>query len=193
MPPFFKPRSTARVVSGRSNKLAGDGFEIWLGYQHKEALRRGLLACVEKSEPHAKIFNGRVVYTAKGVADYFGTLAAGTRSAAAFSSSARPVGSDSGGLSFAAEAKSTADDRLARAVVSEKQADHLDAVARAGGLALLLCEFRSAAPARCAVPWAEVPWRKLRTADSVGLAEIERWIIAPGENYLAKFLTAAAA
>lgn len=193
MPPFFKPRSAARVIAGRSSKLAGDAFEIWLSYQHEEAIRRGFLACVEKSEPHAKILSGRVVYTAKGVADYFGTLAAGTRSAPSFSTPARPAGSDSGGLSFVAEAKSTADERLARAVVSQKQSDHLDAVARAGGLALLLCEFRAAAPTRCAIPWAEVPWRKLRTADSLGRAEVGRWIIAPGENYFAKFLTVGAA
>lgn len=187
---FFDSRSPKRVAVGRANKSAGDAFEIWLNLQHREAIRRGFLACVEKSEPHTKIINGRVVYTARGVADYFGTLAAGTRSTDSFSARVRPAASVLDGISFAVEAKSTADERLAHAEVKPKQAEHLDAVSRAGGLALLLVEFRGGSvPVRCAVPWAEVPWRKLRTADSVGIAEIERWIITPGENYLMRFLT----
>lgn len=186
---FFDSRSPKRVAVGRANKSAGDAFEIWLEYQHKEAVRNGLLAHVAKSEPKTKIVNGRLIYTARGVADYHGTLAASVRSTDRFTG--RALHATVNGVSFAAEAKSTSDDRLARAEVKPKQAEHLDAVSRAGGLALLLVEFRGGSvPVRCAVPWAEVPWRKLRTADSVGADDIARWTIAPGENYLLKFLTA---
>mgnify|MGYP001612558237 CR=1 FL=1 len=187
---FFDRRSPARVIAGRANQAAGSGFEIWLNFQHQEAIHRGLLACVEKSEPHLRIVGGKKIYNRPGVADYFGTLASGTRSTGHFTG--RVYSSALDGVSLAAEAKSTSSDRLARAEVKPKQAAHLDAVARAGGLALLLCEFRAGTPTRCAVSWTEVPWTKLRTADSVGLSDLTEWIIAPGENYLTKFLTAEA-
>lgn len=190
---FFDKRSPKRVATGRANKSAGSTWEIWLDLQHREAIRRGLLACVEHSQPSSRIVAGRIIYSRPGVADYFGTLALGTRSTSLFSSRAQHPASILDGVSFAAEAKSTSSDRLARAEVKTKQAEHLDAVSRAGGLALLLIEFRTSTPVRCSVPWAEVPWKKLRTADSVGIVELTEWVIAPGENYLTKFLIAVSA
>lgn len=44
---FFDRRSPIRVATGRANKSAGSAWEFWLELQHREAIRRGLLACVE--------------------------------------------------------------------------------------------------------------------------------------------------
>ena len=112
---------------------------------------------------------GRVIYVAKGVADYVGTLC-------------------DKGRALALEAKSTSALRLSRKVVSAKQALHLDAVSRVGGLALLLVEFRSEGRTRhFAVPWADVPWTKLRSADSVCELDLAAWRVLSGECYLSKF------
>lgn len=186
---YFADRRSPRAVAlGRANKAAGSTHEFWIDLQHAAAWREGLLAHVEKNEPHSRVVSGRVLYSAAGVADYTGTLAAGTRSTSLFS--ARAPLSVLDGVTLAVEAKSTSAARLARAEVKPRQAEHLGAVARAGGLALLLVEFRGADPrgaARYAVPWAEVPWAKLRTADSVGAADLARWSVLPGATYLALF------
>ncbi len=155
-------------VIGRANKALGDDFESWITVQHESAGRLGILAHVAKNEPKAQIVGGVLVYTGRGVADFTGTL--------------------EGGRSLAVEAKSTRSDRLAKKEVKPKQQEHLECVARAGGLALLLVEFRKDAEpyrARYAVPWLEVPWIVLRTAESVREADIDRWKIA--ECYLQKF------
>lgn len=187
---FFDSRTTRSpraVATGRANKAAGSTHEFWMSLQHAEAKRAGLLAHVEKNEPHSKIIGGRVMYSSAGVSDYTGTLAAGTRSTSFFVG--RPQLSCLDGVTLAVEAKSTSAARLARAEVKPRQSEHLDAVARAGGLALLLVEFRGADPLRFAVPWAEVPWTKLRTADSVGAADLGRWLVQPGGSYLSMFAT----
>lgn len=150
-------------------------FESWLEGQHVYAHRLGILAFVEKTEPHAKMINGRLVYVSKGVADYTGCLV--------------------GGKCLAVEAKSTGDNRLMRSVVDVKQARHLDAVAVAGGLSLLLVEFKLdphkyfGTPyfSRYAVPWLDVPWMKLRTADSVSFNDVQSWKIIPEMCYLSRW------
>lgn len=137
-------------------------------HQHAQAIRLGLLACVEHNEPHAKVFPvNRVVYVRAGVADYTGCLA-----------DARYL---------AVEAKSTKAARLMRSAVQPKQAQHLDAVSGVGGLAVLLVEFRHGSmPRRFACPWRHVPWAKVRSADSVGAVDLVEWEIQAGECYLAK-------
>lgn len=160
-----------RKNSGREGKAAGDAFELWVSNQHLRALGIGILAHVEHSEPHARVVGGRVQWVSSGVADFFGTLG--------------------GGKSFAAECKSTDKQRLSKAAVEPKQAAHLDAVGRAGGLALLLVEFRrneNGLPVRhrFAVPWLEIKWKVLRSAESVGIEELAGWEVA-NECYLKRF------
>lgn len=167
---------------GRKSKAVGGAFEEWLNGQHTHAHALGILAHVEKTEAHSQVIHGRVEFVAPGVADFIGCLC--------------------GGKFLAAEAKSTEDDHLMRSEIKPKQAKHLDAVAAAGGLALLLIEFRHHAVrapdasyaaqvlpvyARYSVPWLEVPWQTLRTAQSVAEASIQQWRIAVDTCYLSKY------
>lgn len=156
-----------RVATGRRNKEAGAAFEGWVESQHVEAYRRGILAFVEKTEPHAKMIGGRLVYVAKGVADYTGCLV--------------------GGRCLAVEAKSTADTRLMRSVISSKQETHLNAVTAAGGLALLLVEYRFEQYARFSIPWEDVPWSMKRSQYSLFIGDVQEWRIEPGDCYLSKW------
>jgi hypothetical protein len=159
------------VKIGRLSQAVGEHFENWIDGQHEMAMRLGILAHVEKNEPHSKMLGGHLIHTAPGVADRTGTL--------------------EGGRSLAVECKSTSDKRLSKSAISKRQAEHLDAVGRAGGLALLLVEFRSlTAPLyrRFVVPWLEVPWKVLRSAKSLEPADIERGLmILPGTCYLARW------
>ena len=163
----------------RAHALARDtgaAFEAWVDVQHEFALRLGLLACVEHTRPPAIIRNGRMIYTAASVADWIGTLGR---------ASSRP------GVSLAVEAKSTTHGRLPRDRIAPLQAAHLDVVSRAGGLALLLVEFRSEKAAlwtvtRFACPWLAVPWERARTAESVTAAALAGWEVAV-PCYLARF------
>lgn len=153
---------------GRAAQQAGDAFEGWLDGQHVRAGQLGILAHIEHNEAHSKIVNGQHIYTKPGVADYTGIL--------------------EGGRYLAVEAKSTEKGRLLRNVVEPRQQEHLEVVTRAGGLALLLIEFRREPFfARYAVPWLEVPWTKLRTAESVAAEDIGIWIIKPDACYLQRF------
>lgn len=163
--------STWHVAQGRAAKFAGDKLESWIDAQHQKAIYLGILAHIEHNEAHSAIVKGQHVYTARGVADYTGVL-------------------DRCARAFAEEAKSSKTDRLARAAIKKKQADHLSAVAHAGGLALLLVEFRhEALPIRCAIPWLEVPWIILRSAESIDAASVAQWLIPrdPGGCYLERF------
>lgn len=155
---------------GRLSQAVGEHFESWVDGQNEMAMRLGIIAHVEKNEPHSKVIGGQLRHTAAGVADRTGTL--------------------EGGRTLAVECKSTSEKRFAKAEVSKRQAEHLDAVARAGALALLLVEFRlTTAPfyKRYAIPWLETPWRTLRTAESLDPADIEQWRIAPDTCYLSKW------
>jgi recombination protein U len=158
------------VKIGRIKQAVGEMFEAWVDGQHEHAQRLGIIAHVEKNEPHSKIIHGHVIYTAAGVADRTGTL--------------------EGGRSLAVECKSTKAVRFPRNDISTKQQEHLDAVARAGGLALLLVEFRATTPplfARYAIPWLEIPWKTLKTAESLDPADIGVWMIPPGVCYLSRW------
>jgi hypothetical protein len=170
------PRSATRVAVGRANKAAGTAFEAWVEAQHNAALTMGVLAHIEHNEAHSKIISGRPMYVAPGVADYTGTLA--------------------NGKSLAAEAKSTDAMRLSKSEVKPLQQKHLNAVARTGAPALLLVEFRGipvegvapgiAGSRRYAVPWMEVPWEVLRTAESVSESALIKWRIQPSECYVTR-------
>ena len=153
-------------LRGRRNKAAGDSCEAWVEAQHDMAKRLGALAHVVHNEPHAKYIRGRLIYTSAGVADYTGILNNGTY--------------------VAIECKSTSKDALPRAAIKPMQARHLDAVAKAGGVALLLVEFRGRALSKFAIPWDKVPWTTKRTAESLSFdAELlYPWTIYPDECYL---------
>jgi len=146
-----------RVEAGRQAKFAGDDFEEWLNTQHEKAKHLGILAHVEKTQAVTRMVHGRLIYAERGVADYIGCFESGRY--------------------LALEAKSTKDKRFAKSNVSVKQQDHLERVARAGGLALLLVEFREIYLGyllrRCfAIPWLEVPWAVKRTAESISADEL---------------------
>lgn len=86
-----------------------------------------------------------------------------------------------GAISFAIEAKSRTGDRFGFNEIPEKQVEHLEAVASAGGVSLLALEFRYElpptgfaipAPRRFAVPWRKVPWRVAVSARAVYADEL---------------------
>lgn len=157
------------VAVGRKSQQAGAAWEAWLAEQDRIAERVGILApgTMLHTEPRVLQRGAQIVRAGKSGADRVGVLV--------------------GGRAVAVEAKSTNKARLARDDVSEKQQAHLDAVARAGGLALLLVEFRSPQrPLRYAVEWRKVPWGRLRSAETVG-PELVGWeVVAP--CYLARFV-----
>lgn len=166
-------KRAANVARGRVAKAAGDSFEAWIDVQHEGAKKLGVLKYVSHNQPQAKYLNGRLTYVAKSDCDYTGTM--------------------SDGKSFCAEGKSTKEAkktkklRLMRSAVKKKQAEQLDMVSDVSGVAYLLVEFRDGEGRkwRYAIPWAEVPWKTLKTAQSIGLEDLNpRWRVAPGECYL---------
>ncbi len=163
-------RRTARQQAGFRAQATGARFEGWIEMQHERAAHLGILAHVEHNQPHAKNVGGRLIYTRPGVADYTGTL--------------------EGGRSLAVEAKSRMG-RLLRSDIEPRQAIHLEAVSRAGGLALLLVEFRDEHKThRFAIPWLEVPWETLRSAESIGFESMRaEWLALsnPESCYLLRF------
>ncbi len=91
------------------------------------------------------------------------------------------------GRPVAIEAKTTADARLPRSSVEPHQADALDAVADAGGLALLAVELRGRG--RWVIPWREARWCGPRGGASIGVAELAGWEMLDGlAGYLRRFL-----
>ena len=153
------------VARGRAAKTAGDSFEAWVDAQHEMAKILGVLVHVAHNEPKARYVGGRLIYTARSGTDYSGVLA--------------------DGKAYAAEAKSTKS-RLMRSAINKKQVEQLDAVARAGGAAYLLVEFRHGTRMRrYAAPWDRIEWKKLRTAESIGPEDLLAvWSIPPNECYL---------
>jgi hypothetical protein len=158
------------------SKVVGAAFESFLETQHAIAERTGILAHVVHNQPTANFVGGRLVYTEAGVADYTGTL-------------------DRGAVTFAAEAKSTKQDYLKKSAITDLQQRHLTAVACAGGLALLVVEYRfDSHPfrTRFAIPWLKVPWKIAKTKERLNAADISsEWIInvafGDGDCYLSKF------
>ena len=70
-----------------------------------------------------------------------------------------------------------------------QEGHHVDGVHFAGGLAVLLIEFRRGGmPRRYAIKWADVPWQILRTAESVAEADLSQSRIQVGTCYLESFV-----
>jgi hypothetical protein len=154
-----------RRNAGRRAKTIGQDFESWLKTHHGEAQRLGIVAGpVEHNEPHGEIINGQWEMVAPGVADFTGVLY------------------DGHGSTLAVEAKSRAR-RLQKNEVSVKQQQYLDTVVRGGGLALLAVRLEGR---NFVVPWAHVPWKVLRSTESVELCDLMPWEIF-GSCYLDGF------
>lgn len=152
----------------RVQQASGARFEAWVEAQHAVARNRGLLVHAEHTQAVARVIHGKVIYSVPGVADYVLCLR--------------------GGRYAAVEAKASDGLRLYRSRVGPLQARHLDATARGGALALLLVEFNEPSTARYAVPWLDVPWGRMRSADSVCAADLLLWEIIPGNCYLERFV-----
>lgn len=135
--------SLARRHAGAIAHAQGDAFELRLAYHHAAALRAGLLADVRHVSPRMRAVRQgrgiRWVVVGHACCDYVGTLG--------------------DGRALVVEAKSTGDARLAYSQIEPQQVAQLAAVSAAGGLALLVVEYR-AVGAIYAVPWREVPWRR---------------------------------
>lgn len=156
---------------GRAAQAAGESFEGWLDGQHSFALINGILAHIEHNQAKTKMIKGRLRYVAKGTCDYTGVL-------------------DRVGRTVAVEAKSTKAKSFSLKGVKKKQQDHLTATALAGGLALLVVEFRSITQpyrARYAIPWLDVPWIIKKSAKTISPSQLEKWKVAIGECYLEKY------
>lgn len=161
---------SASSAQGRAAKAAGAAFEAWVDGQHEGAKILGVLVHVSHNQPGVRHVGGRIIYTERSGTDYSGVL--------------------SDGRSLAVEAKSTAG-RLMRSAIKKKQAEQLDLVAKAGGSAWLLVEFRDneavvgRVMVRYAAPWQLIRWKKLRSAESIGPDDMRpEWRILPGECYL---------
>lgn len=163
------------VEAGRHAKASGDQFEVWMEGQLDHAMRLGILACWHHNEPKVKVYDGKVNYDKKSVADYSATFERHGL-----------------GVSGAFEAKSTSAKNFPLNEVSLLQQRHLEAVAKAGGIALLVVEFRSAvAPLfqRFAIPWLDVPWIVLKTAKTINVSLLNQWVIPPGTCFLSRWHT----
>ena len=149
-------------MSGR-----GKPFEHLIEEWTEDAKRLGLLAHAEHTQAKTNVRKGGLRYEGSGVADY--VLCLGT------------------GAYGAVEAKSDEDDRLMHSRIEPLQARHLDVVVKAGALALLLAEMHVDGLARrFAVPWDRVPWKVVRSAESVSMWDILGWEIKR-DNYLTRF------
>lgn len=151
----------ARIGGARAHS-AGATFEKRLTMMFLEPLQRaGVLRHCVRIHPEAIVVkrdaSGRALcqFSARAAADW--------------------VALTSAGIYVAMEAKSTADERLARKEISQQQQDHLDAAADSG-LGLLLVELRGLGGRIYAAPW-PAPWRQLRSADSLGELELAPYLI----------------
>ena len=123
---------------------------------------------MEHNVPHTRMVYGQLIYERSGLADYTGILFNGH------------------GSHLAVEAKKRRGDLL-KSEVKIRQADHLDAVSRAGGLALLLVRFVEGMDhpradgfvTEHAVRWTEVPWRIRKSAESVAAEDLAPWRVSP--------------
>ena len=160
----MRPRS-ASSAQGRTAKAAGAAFEAWVDGQHEGAKILGVLAHVSHNQPGVRHVGGRIIYAERSGTDYSGVFS-------------------DGGRALAVEAKSTVG-RLMRSSIKKKQAEQLDVVVKVGGSAWLLVEFRGERVGRFAIPWLSVPWRRLRSAESIGIEDMKvEWWVQPGECYL---------
>jgi hypothetical protein len=150
---------------GREAQFAGASFENWIEGQHNAAVMLGILA--HWFHPQPRFYNERGLWqpAERSVADFVGVL------------EGEGVGLVLNPARFyVAEAKSVKSGRMPRAIVARQQAEHLEATAHAGGLALLIGEFRlENVRVRFACPWLDVPWEVARSAESITPELMASW------------------
>ena len=160
----------AHRASGHLARAVGASLEDWLEAQHREAIRRGIVARLSHVGPPVawvhKVGGLRVVAKAPGPADY--------------------QGQTSDGRALAIEAKSC-EGRLSRRDLTITQAADLTACATHNGIALLVWEHREAGRVtRYAIPWLEVPWHRGRRGkdgqpcETLDAADAAPWAVRPG-------------
>ena len=160
----------------------GQQWENWVSGQNQVAEMRGLLAVSWHNEPRClPVGGGRFIYASASAADFAGTLG-------------KEINPEWCGKGFAAEAKSRSQARLYLSGITPLQQLHLTKNAAAGGLSLLLAEFRDESSAlwrftRFAIPWQLVPWSKGRKngADGIAAADLAGWEITAA-CYLDRFV-----
>jgi uncharacterized membrane protein len=145
-------------IRGQRAKQAGDAFEKLVENQLTVLRQIGMVAFWTHTGPTFLRRGKFFAPIAAGVADYSGFFC--------------------GGLAFALEAKSTKKGRYPRSDISPQQQAHLDACARAKGLALLALQFRDEQAGlmrEFLVPWADAPWERARSAESLTAAGLAGW------------------
>lgn len=163
-----------RVRGGRRAKRRGEALETWLRALLSAALTGHVLAHWMQIWPeavHKRVPDGR--------GGWHFTLSWGERAHADF------AGTTVDGRSIAIECKTVEGARLARTRIKPQQLAHLDAVAKAGGVALLVVGFRdegmvTSVERQYAIPWHLVPWVKVRTALSIDEASVAQWRVRHG-------------
>lgn len=160
-----------RAASGRAGKRAGDALEAWTRAQLDAAVMAQIITWFAKVEAGARYRRERDARTG----DWSQRLVWGARAAADFVAvRARD------GVSIAIECKSVEGARLAREAIEPQQVHHLAQTHCAGGVALVVVEFRDegqltyGARQYC-VPWDAMPWQRERSAWSVPEAPLARW------------------
>jgi len=162
---------TSNPKAAREAQFVGSFFENWIEGQHNAAVTLGILAHWFHPQPRFYNKGGLWMPAERSVADFVGVLE-GVR---VFGSG--PILDPA--RTYAAEAKSVKSGRMPRSIVASQQAGHLEAVARAGGLALLVGEFRlENVRMRFACPWLDVPWEVARTTESVTPELMAPWDVS---------------
>lgn len=154
----MSPRSAAdRSAAGRRSKVSGKVHEGWVETQHAKAVILGIVAHVEHNEGHTEMVGRQLKWVSPGISDYTAVL--------------------EGGRYAAIEAKALSGERFSRSSVSPLQQAHLHATAKAGGLALLVIDFKTPTGLhrRFAVEWLSVPWEVARSAESVTPKLLAGW------------------
>ncbi len=169
---------------GHLSRDVGDGWEQAIENKLAVLHQLGVIAWVEHQQP--ELFSLGVVRRGPRVIQAWGK---GAPSGADYSGvlgrqSPRP------GLAFALEAKSVGPkegrDRslVYEDEISPTQIDHLNAVARAGALAVLAVQFRRQREPwlLAAIPWAEVPWERERVKHHLRAEDCAAWRIPTGRT-----------
>lgn len=158
----MKSSSMQRRLSGARAKANGDAFEQWLVpcIFTPLQLTDDLLVRWDKLSPEMVAVPGGKRRQFSPVAESGGDW----------------VLMLNGGRYCAAEAKSCSAERFAKNTIPAHQQKHLDIAHAHGALAFLLLRFNwpGAAPSYF-VPWAQVPWQVLKTAQSVHFSDLHPW------------------
>jgi hypothetical protein len=169
------------MSGARDAQFFGAQFEQWHEGQLNAAVMLGILAHWLHTEPKATVVHGRVQYAEKSGADWVGIMEA-VRHPITVGGPDQIVSSSfetDRARVLVVETKSVKGNSLPRSMIEKKQAEHLDACARAGGLALLVGEFRlDTVRMRFACPWLEVPWEVKRSAESISPILMAPWDVS---------------